>query len=208
MRTKENHPDTVTGQDGLNRCWWAGLDPEYQRYHDEEWGRPVHDDQKLFEKLCLEGFQAGLSWLTILKKRKAFRTAFDHFDPVIMANYNQDKIKELLDNASIIMNKAKINACIANARILPDIIKTYGSFSSYVWSFKPKPDERPKMKDRKTLHALSSVPSSHALSRDLKKKGFKFVGPTIIYAFMQSVGMINDHVTTCHCHDEVEALKR
>jgi len=164
------------------RCSWCTTDPVYIAYHDKEWGRPVHDDRRLFEFLILEGVQAGLSWLTVLKKRENYRKAFDHFDAAKIAHYDNKKVKELLNNVGIIRNRLKITSAIANAKAFLAIQKEFGSFDKYIWSFK-------------TLQ-------SDVMSRDLKKRGFRFVGPTICYAFMQAVGMVNDHTPGCFLNKE------
>ncbi|PWN66034.1 DNA-3-methyladenine glycosylase I [Chryseobacterium oncorhynchi] len=177
------------------RCGWCEKDDLYRKYHDEEWGKPVYDDETIFEFLILESFQAGLSWYTILSKRENFRKAFDHFDYRKMAVYSDIKIEELMNNAGIIRNKLKILAAITNAQKFMEVQAEFGSFSQYIWGFiggKPI-DNRPK--------ALSEVPAttevSDAISKDLKKRGFKFVGSTVVYAHMQATGMINDHIETC-----------
>lgn len=180
----------------LQRCTWAGSDPLYVRYHDEEWGVPVHDDRRLFEMLVLEGAQAGLSWITILRKRSAYRKAFDRFDAKKIARYDARKRRALLADAGIVRNRLKIDAAITNAQAYLDVRKEFGSFDSYVWRFV---GGQPKVNHPKTM---SDVPprsaESDALSRDLQSRGFRFVGSTICYAFMQAVGMVNDHVTSCY----------
>jgi DNA-3-methyladenine glycosylase I len=178
-----------------NRCkWCVGIDI-YEKYHDEEWGVPVYDDQKLFEFLILETFQAGLSWITILKKRENFRLAFDHFDYLKVALYTEDKIQELIQNAGIIRNQLKIRAAVTNANSFIKIQEEFGSFSNYIWAFT---DNKPIVN---TPNSLKEVPATSAisdkLSKDLKKRGFKFVGSTVIYAHMQATGMVNDHVADC-----------
>ncbi|MCL4132528.1 UNVERIFIED_CONTAM: hypothetical protein GTU68_051096 [Idotea baltica] len=183
------------------RCGWCGNDPLYMAYHDEEWGVPVFDDARLFEFLVLETFQAGLSWITILKKRENFRAAFDNFDYKKIANYEEGKYDSLLQDAGIIRNKLKIRATISNAQAFMDIQKEFGSFSTYIWEFT-------NGKPIKNKHSnLSEVPAttelSDKLSKDLKKRGFKFVGSTVIYANMQATGMVNDHVTDCFRYNEV-----
>jgi DNA-3-methyladenine glycosylase I len=183
------------------RCAWAGNDSLYCEYHDKEWGVPLHDDRMLFEFLILEGAQAGLSWITILRKRDNYRKAFDHFDPNVIVNYTQQKVDELLQNEGIIRNKLKITSAIKNAKAFLEVQKEFGSFDQYIWSFT----------DGKTIQnhwtsmaeVPASTPESEALSKDLKKRGFKFVGPTICYAFMQATGMVNDHTTDCFRHQEV-----
>lgn len=179
------------------RCGWAGNDPVYIAYHDNEWGKPLHDDRRLFEMLILEGMQAGLSWITILKKRENFRRAFDDFDPVKVAGYGEEKITALLTDEGIIRNRLKINAAVTNARAFLEIQREYGSFDSFIWSYV---DDTPIVNAPKTLADVPvSTPLSDRISRDLKKRGFKFVGTTIIYSFMQAVGMVDDHVSDCFC---------
>ena len=191
----------IQGDDGRLRCWWHGNDPEYQRYHDEEWGVPVENDICLFEKISLEGFQAGLSWLTILRKREKFRRAFDGFDCIKVAKYNTDKVEQLLQDTGNIRHRGKIEATINNATRVQEIIKECGSFAAYIWSFESTPDQRLKIFDYSTLSKITMDDQSKALSKDLKKRGFKFVGPTTCYAFMQSMGIVNDHVEGCYCRN-------
>lgn len=177
------------------RCLWARDDPLLIKYHDQEWGVPLHDDTQLFEFLILEGAQAGLSWITVLRKRDNYRKAFDNFDPVKIANYDEKKIEELRNNPGIIRNRLKIQATVTNARAVLDIQNEFGSFDTYIWGFV---DGRTIQNKWKRLEEIpSSTPESEAMSKDLKKRGFKFVGPTICYAFMQAVGMVNDHVMGC-----------
>ena len=180
------------------RCFWVNDDPLYMDYHDKEWGKPVFDDETLFEFLLLESFQAGLSWITILKKRENFREAFDNFDYKKIANYEQDKFDELIVNAGIIRNKLKVKSAITNAQLFIEIKKEFGSFSKYIWAFV---DGKPIVN---RFHKREDVPAttklSDKISKDLKKRGFKFVGSTIIYAFMQATGMVNDHTTDCFCY--------
>ena len=183
------------------RCAWCGNDPLYIEYHDTEWGVPVYDDDKLFEFLILETFQAGLSWITVLKKRENFRKAFDGFDYKIIANYGEDKYETLLQDAGIIRNKLKIKATISNANAFIEIQKEFGSFSKYIWNFtKGKPI---KNKLKSLAEAQATTELSDKLSKDLKKRGFKFVGSTVIYAHMQATGMVNDHVVDCFRYNEV-----
>jgi len=184
------------------RCRWAGNLPIYIDYHDNEWGRPEHDDGKLFEMLILEGMQAGLSWITVLKKREAFREAFDGFDPKTVALYNNKKIEELMANAGIIRNRLKINAAIVNAKLFLEIAEKYGSFDKFIWSYvdyAPITSNLEKIEDMPASTILSDK-----ISKDLKKIGFKFVGSTIIYSFMQAIGMVNDHITDCFVYEEIE----
>ena len=188
------------------RCSWAtNNEPIYIKYHDEEWGRPVFEDQKLFEMLCLEGAQAGLSWITILKKRDNYRLVFDQFDAEKIAQYNEQKISELIQYDGIIRNKRKIHAFIDNAKAYLRIREEYQSFSHYIWSFvdgRPIQNKYEKIKD-----IPAKTPISEHMSKQLKKDGFKFVGPTICYAFMQATGMVNDHIISCPCYKEVAALQ-
>ena len=181
-----------------NRCFWVNEDPLYIDYHDKEWGKPVYGDETLFEFLLLESFQAGLSWITVLKKRENFRKAFDNFDYRKIANYNQDKFDELLVNAGIIRNKLKIKSATTNAQLFMGIQKEYGSFSTFIWSFV---EGKPIVNSFKTRAEVPDTTAiSDRISKDLKKRGFKFVGSTIIYAFMQATGMVNDHTTDCFCY--------
>ena len=198
----------IQGDDGQWRCWWNSNDAEYQRYHDEEWGVPVDDDIHLFEKISLEGFQAGLSWLTILRKRNNFRKAFDGFNFKKIAKYDERKIEALLQDAGIIRHRGKIEATINNAKQVQLIIKEFGSFASYNWSFEPSNKQRPKKCDYKTLSKITMDDQSKNLSKDLKKRGFKFVGPTTCYAFMQSMGVVNDHVEGCYCRAKHEEERK
>jgi DNA-3-methyladenine glycosylase I len=187
----------------LKRCSWCGVDPIYVRYHDEEWGVPVYDDQALWEKLILDGFQAGLSWITVLKKRENFIQAFDGFQPEIIANYSEEKVQELINDAGIIRNQAKIRASIVNAQAYLDLMEKQ-SFSEFLWSFV---DRRPIVNELKSMKdIMATSPESDAMSKALKERGFKFCGSTICYAFMQAVGMVNDHMLDCHRWNEVNAL--
>ncbi|MBC7185982.1 MAG: DNA-3-methyladenine glycosylase I [Calditrichaeota bacterium] len=186
----------------LPRCDWAvGVDPLYVRYHDEEWGVPVHDDRLLFEFLVLEGFQAGLSWATILKKRERFRVAFDQFVPEVVASYAEDKVRQLLADQGIVRNRAKIEGAIRNAQAFLKVREERGSFAEFVWSFV---DHRPVVNFWREMRQVpTSSPQAAALSKALRARGFVFVGPTICYAFMQAVGMVNDHLVTCFRHREL-----
>lgn len=185
------------------RCAWCVGDLLYEKYHDEEWGVPVHDDQKLFEFLILETFQAGLSWITILRKRENFRRAFDNFDYNKVANYSEEKIEELLGNAGIIRNKLKIRAAICNARAFLKTREEYGSFDRYIWGFVDGKPIQNKWKTRGDVPA--TTPLSDTISKDLKKRGFKFVGSTVVYAHIQATGMVNDHELSCFRHKELSA---
>ena len=189
-------PDgVVRDEDGVRRCWWAGAAPEYRAYHDTEWGRPVGDDVRLFEKLSLEGFQAGLSWLTILRKREAFREAFAGFDFERVARFDERDVVRLLADASIVRHRGKIEAVLGNARRAVELVQTEGSLAAYVWRFEPPP--RTEALDRAGLRALPHTPASAALARDLRSRGWRFVGPTTVYAFMQAMGLVNDHLDGC-----------
>lgn len=184
-----------------NRCSWCGNDPLYIKYHDEEWGVPVYDDDLLFEFLILETFQAGLSWITVLKKREHFRVAFDHFDYKKIATYTEAKYEQLLNDSGIIRNKLKIKATITNAQAFMKVQEEFGSFSKYIWGFV---DGKPIVNRYETLKEVpATTPLSDTISKDLKKRGFKFVGSTVIYAHMQATGMVNDHITDCFRHREV-----
>jgi DNA-3-methyladenine glycosylase I len=195
----------ITGDDGVTRCFWADSAPEYRVYHDTEWGFPVHDDVRLFEKLCLEGFQAGLSWLTILRKREAFRHAFAGFDFERVARYGERDVERLLADASIIRHRGKIEATINNARRALELVEAEGSLADYVRRFEPDPATRPERVTWSALRAMSTTPESTALSKDLKKRGWRFVGPTTVYAFMQAMGLVNDHIDGCDVRAAVEA---
>jgi DNA-3-methyladenine glycosylase I len=194
----------LTGTDGLARCFWAGTDPLNVEYHDIEWARPVGDDTRLFEKICLEGFQSGLSWLTILRKRENFRTAFDGFDPERIARYDDRDVERLLADAGIVRHRGKIESAIANARRYPALVDEFGSLAAYLWRFEPAPESRPARLDRDALMALATSPESVAMSKDLRKRGWSFVGPTTLYAAMQAMGLVNDHVEGCFARPQVE----
>jgi DNA-3-methyladenine glycosylase I len=178
----------------LARCEWAGTDPLYVEYHDREWGIPCHDDRELFERLILEGFQAGLSWITILRKREAFQRAFDNFDARRIAAYGPEDVARLLDDAGIVRNRLKVSAAISNAQAFLDTQDEFGTFDTYIWNFAPA-DSKPRPMTLADVPATS--PESDAMSKDLKKRGFRFVGSTICYAFMQSIGMVDDHTAYC-----------
>ena len=177
------------------RCPWAGPDPLYREYHDEEWGVPVHDDRHFFEMLILEGAQAGLAWITILRKREGYRAAFDGFDPAVVAGYDDRRVAALLGNPAIIRNRLKVESAVGNARAFLKVQAEHGSFDRYVWRFV---DGRPRQNRWRTMAEVpAETPESRALSRDLKRRGFRFVGPTICYAFMQATGLVNDHLVNC-----------
>jgi DNA-3-methyladenine glycosylase I len=189
--------------DGLKRCPWPKLDPLYVRYHDEEWGVPEYDDRALYEKLILDGFQAGLSWITILRKRENFRRAFDGFDPGRIARYTPRKVEKLMRDAGIVRNRMKIEGTILSARAYLEVMENEG-FSRLLWSFV---DGRPKVNHfRSTSQVPAETAVSRRISKELARRGFKFCGPTIVYAFMQAVGMVNDHVVSCHRHAALAKL--
>ncbi|UCH96629.1 MAG: DNA-3-methyladenine glycosylase I [Candidatus Aminicenantes bacterium] len=187
------------------RCEWVPLDnPLYVKYHDEEWGVPIHDDQLLFEFLILEGMQAGLSWLTILRKRENFRTAFHHFDPRKVAQYDEKKIESLMQNSGIIRNRLKIQAAVQNAKAFLEVQAEFGSFDAFIWQFL---EGKPIINQWKTLKEIpAKTPLSDTISKELKKRGFQFVGSTIVYAHMQATGMVNDHTIDCFRYNEVRGL--
>lgn len=205
------HPATKTGlvrgSDGLARCWWGAGTPDYAAYHDAEWGRPVTGDHRLFEKICLEGFQAGLSWLTILRKRASFRIGFADFDFSRVARFTGRDVARLLGDAGIVRHRGKIESAVNNAKRALDLRDSYGSLAAYFWGFEPDPKSRPKRITRAVLTTMATSPASVALSKDLKKRGWTFVGPTTMYAFMQAMGLVNDHVHGCHCWGEAAAAR-
>jgi DNA-3-methyladenine glycosylase I len=178
----------ITGSDGIRRCAWCGADPLYVRYHDEEWGVPTGDDRRLFEKICLEGFQAGLSWLTILRKRERFRAVFADFDMTAMARFGARDVRRLLGDAGIVRHRGKIEAAIANARAALPVVAEFGSLAAYLWGFAPR---------TAPVRMATQTTASLTLSKDLKRRGWRFVGPTTMHAFMQAVGMVNDHLPGC-----------
>ncbi len=185
-----------TGDDGVARCWWATSAPDYIEYHDREWGRPVAEDRTLFEKVSLEGFQSGLSWLTILRKRDNFRKAFANFDAASVAEFTDKDIERLLDDAGIVRHRGKIEATINNAARVLEVQDELGSFAALVWSFEPTATGPPLLEP--------TTPESKALAKELKRRGFSFVGPTTAYAFMEAMGLVNDHLEGCFARDEVE----
>ena len=198
----------VKGEDGIKRCWWCGQDPFYQKYHDEEWGRPVTDDRRLFEKICLEGFQSGLSWITILRKRENFRKAFDKFDIKKIVAYTDKDVERLVLDAGIIRHRGKIKSVINNAQRALELKKEFGSLAAYFWQWEPQSHHRPKEFSSATIRTLGKTEQSLALSKDLKKRGWSFVGPTTVYAFMQAMGMVNDHVEGCTCRKDIEKIRK
>jgi DNA-3-methyladenine glycosylase I len=195
----------VVGEDGVRRCWWGASTPDYLAYHDTEWGFPVADDVRLFEKLSLEGFQAGLSWLTILRKREAFRRAFAGFDFGRIARFGERDVNRLLNDAGIVRHRGKIEAVINNARRAVELVEQEGSLAAYVWRFEPPPRTKPL--DRAALAERALTPESTALAKELKQRGWRFVGPTTVYAFMQAMGLVNDHLDGCAVGAEVERAR-
>ena len=191
-----------------HRCWWCGDDALYVRYHDEEWGRPVTDDTRLFEKICLEGFQAGLSWITILRKRENFRKGFDKFDIKKITKYTEKDVARLMKDEGIVRHRGKIESVINNAARALELQKEFGSLAAYFWSWEPAAADRPKKYDAASLKAMGKSATSIAISKDLKKRGWSFVGPTTVYAFMQAMGMVNDHVGDCHIRCEIETARK
>lgn len=192
----------------MNRCWWAGSDPLYNRYHDEEWGVPMTDDRRLFEKICLEGFQAGLSWLTILRKREHFRKAFAGFDFERVARFTAKDVARLLKDEGIVRHRGKIESTINNAQRAVALREESGSLAQYFWRWQPDPATRPRRLTRQALLKMATTPASVALSKDLKKRGWTFVGPTTVYAFMQAMGLVNDHVEECFRRAEIEKARQ
>jgi DNA-3-methyladenine glycosylase I len=198
----------VVGEDGVARCSWGAGSEEQRYYHDEEWGFPVTDDRDLFEKLCLEGFQAGLSWLTILRKRDAFRQAFAGFDFAEVAQFGPGDVERLLDDASIVRHRGKIESTINNARRCIELVEVEGSLAAYAWRFEPDPATRPARLTWDVLREIAQTPESRALAKDLKRRGWTFVGPTTMYAFMQAMGLVNDHVDGCAIRDAAARVRR
>jgi DNA-3-methyladenine glycosylase I len=198
----------VRGDDGFARCWWGARTPDYVAYHDAEWGWPVHDDVRLFEKICLEGFQSGLSWLTILRKRENFRKAFAQFDYRRIARFNRPSVERLLKDAGIVRHRGKIESTINNAKRALELEDEFGSLSTFFWEWVPPKSERPRRMTRGALMKLSKTPSSAALSKELKRRGWSFVGPTTVYAFMQAMGLVNDHLEGCFVRDRIAKTHR
>ncbi len=195
------------GEDGVVRCFWAGSDPLYARYHDEEWGFPVADDRRLFEKICLEGFQSGLSWLTILRKRDNFRAGFRGFDPVAVARFGARDVARLLKDEGIVRHRGKILSTVNNARRARELRAEAGSLAAFFWSFEPPPAQRPRRVTWPALRKMAKTPASTALSKALRQRGWTFVGPTTAYAFMQAMGLVNDHVEGCAIRERAEAAR-
>jgi len=191
----------------MKRCSWPGADELYIHYHDHEWGRPITDDRRLFEKICLEGFQSGLSWLTILRKRDNFRRAFKDFEPAVVARFGARDVQRLLKDAGIVRHRGKIESTINNAKRALALIDEKGSLAAYFWSWEPPANARPKRLTRAQLMKMSTTPQSIALSKDLKARGWTFVGPTTCYAFMQAMGLVNDHIEGCDVRADIERLR-
>lgn len=194
------------GPDGVARCWWSDATDLYRAYHDWEWGRPVADDRRLFEKLSLEGFMSGLSWWTILRKRENFRAAFAGFDPGAIARYTTRDVTRLMRDEGIVRNRAKIEATINNARLYANLVAEFGSFASYAWRYEPK--ARRRLRAHAELMAQGPSSEAVAMSKDLRKRGWAFVGPTTVHSFMQAMGLVNDHLSGCAAGAEVENLRR
>lgn len=197
----------IADETGALRCFWHGGLADYQHYHDEEWGRPVTDDNRLFEKICLEGFQSGLSWLTILRKRENFRAAFAGFDFAQVALFDEVDVARCLADPGIVRHRGKIVSTINNARRALELKAEFGSLAAYFWRFEPDASERPASMDYATLRANPTSPTSIRLSKELKKRGWTFVGPTTVYAFMQAMGLVNDHIEGCICREKIERLR-
>lgn len=200
--------DLIIGQDGTERCWWAGSTEIYQHYHDTEWGRPTRDDRWIFEKICLEGFQSGLSWLTILNKRANFRQAFANFDMAKVATFDDGDVERLVADSGIVRHRGKIKSTINNAKRALEIREEFGSLAAFVWQFEPDPATRPAHLTQSLRNMMSQTPESVALSKDLKKRGWSFVGPTTMYAFMQSAGIVNDHLDGCSAQQACSAARQ
>lgn len=190
-------PPIIKGSDSVARCFWAARTEAYAHYHDHEWGVPTRDDRWIFEKLCLEGFQAGLSWLTILNKRENFRAGFANFEVDAVARFTSRSVNRLLKDAGIVRHRGKIESTINNAKRAQELQREFGSLAAFVWQFEPAAETRPKTMTRAALMKLAQTPESTALSKDLKKRGWSFVGPTTVYAFMQAAGIVNDHIDGC-----------
>jgi DNA-3-methyladenine glycosylase I len=206
-RLQKLPPGLARSDDNVVRCWWPGSDPLYQRYHDEEWGLPVVDDRRLFEKICLEGFQSGLSWLTILRKRENFRKAFANFDVDRVARFTTRDVTRLLGDEGIIRHRGKIESTINNAKKARELRDEFGSLAAYFWQWEPAPASRPRRLTQSALKQMATTPASTALSKDLKKRGWSFVGPTTVYAFMQAMGLVNDHLEGCFRRDHVHRAR-
>ncbi len=201
-------PAGLHDEDGALRCAWCAATPAYRHYHDHEWGFPVTDDRRLFEKICLEGFQAGLSWLTILNKREAFRRGFAQFDAEQVARFGEAEIARLLADSGIVRHRGKIESTINNAKRVLELRAEFGTFAAYAWRFEPDPKQRPKRITHAALKTFTTTPESVALSKDLKKRGWSFVGPTTMYAFMQAMGLVNDHLEGCPVREAALEARR
>jgi len=196
------------GEDKKIRCAYSIDDPDFRKYHDQEWGRPVADDRRLFEKICIEGFVSGLSYITLLKKRENFRQAFENFDFKKVAAFDEEKLNDLMQNKGLIRNKRKLKSVINNAKRMPDMIDEFGSLAKFVWGFRPDHEDRPTEFNPHTLKTLTKTKESEAMAKALKKRGWTYIGPTNMYAMMQSVGVVNDHFSGCHFREEcLEEMK-
>jgi DNA-3-methyladenine glycosylase I len=208
VQGEDLQPGLARNEDGVVRCAWGGSDHlEYRAYHDDEWGMPVTDDLRLFEKLSLEGFQAGLSWLTILRKREAFRRAFADFDFRKVARFGAHDVERLLDDAAIVRHRGKIESTVNNARRAVELVEAEGSLAAFAWRFEPPPDARPARLTHDALRELTQTEASRALAKELKRRGWTFVGPTTVYAFMQAMGLVNDHLEGCDARPRAEAAR-
>ena len=208
MAAEGGHNGILVGEDGVARCFWGGGDSdEYRAYHDTEWGFPVTDDTRLFEKLCLEGFQSGLSWLTILRKRHNFRRAFAGFDFHVVSGFGPRDVERLLGDASIVRHRGKIESTIWNAGRCVELVEEHGSLAAYVWGFEPDPSTRPTRLTWDVLREMAQTDESRALAKDLKRRGWTFVGPTTVYAFMQAMGLVNDHLDGCDVRAPAERAR-
>ena len=205
--THDGDTGLIIGADKITRCIWGGSRDDYIHYHDNEWGFPVGDDRRLFEKVCLEGFQAGLSWLTILRKRENFRAAFNNFDIGLVAVMSEDDVERLMQDAGIVRHRGKIKSTINNANRAIELQKEFGSLAAYFWNYEPAKNDRPDLISWDWLRKNPISPQSTLISKDLKKRGWSFVGPTTIYAFMQAMGLVNDHVEGCHCRKKALKLR-
>ena len=198
----------VRDSDGVDRCFWAASAPDYAAYHDREWGFPVRDDTRLFEKVCLEGFQSGLSWLTILRKRDGFRRAFANFELDKVARFNRRSVERLLRDASIVRHRGKIESVLNNAARARELADEFGSLAAFFWQFEPTPKERPKRLTKAALMKMAKTEASTRMSKELKRRGWTFVGPTTAYAFMQAMGLVNDHIEGCVTRDKVARARK
>ncbi|WP_373237554.1 DNA-3-methyladenine glycosylase I [Cohaesibacter celericrescens] len=207
MPDQEAKDGLLVGDDGKSRCWWHGGKPDYLAYHDNEWGTPISDDQILFQKICLEGFQSGLSWYTILRKRENFRAAFANFDIDKVAAFTEADVERCLLDEGIVRHRKKIESTINNAKRAQEMRSEFGSLAAYFWAHEPKSEDRPTNFTFEDLRVLGKTETSTRVSKDLKKRGWSFVGPTTVYAFMQAMGMVNDHVEGCICREKIEEAR-